>query len=723
MAVEGTELVRRWLDRRQLLLIDCVVVFLSAFLLFQVQPLIGNAILPWFGGSAAVWGVCMIFFQTTLLAGYLYAHWVSTVLSFRTQVVVHAVVLLVAIALLRILPDPDHVPQEIGTPIASILSLLATTIGLPYLLLSSTSPLLQVWFTRAQLGQPYGLYALSNLGSMLGLLSYPFVVQPWFGIQSQAWFWSAGFVAFAICCMVAGCGTLLISPANQEVRKSAVEVVPSKTPNPLRVQVRLFVVWLVLSACPSAMLLASTNVLCLDVASTPFLWVVPLCLYLVSLIICYGAPRFYWRRTFAIIVIVSLFGSAWALNQPPSSFSLWQQALIYNLGLFAVCMMSHGELVQLRPVRHDELTRYYLATSLGGAIGGVAVAVIAPLVFRSFFEYQAISFLSVLLAVLLWLFPHWLATVPNGNTSPRARRNAAPSFRPAMVSMMVGIAVLGGLACVQSGMGAVRIPAQRLDINRDFYGVVSVYESPADAAGSHTRFMLHGRITHGVQSSSPRHKRKPFLYYHTDSGIGWTFQACRSKQEKLRVGIIGLGAGTLACYAQAGDTFRFYEISPVVKAMADRYFTFLQDSPAVTECVMGDARVSLDHEEPQNYDLLVLDAFSSDAIPMHLLTKEALTIYLRHLKPDGVLAFHVTNTHLDLTGPVHALAQEAGLADVQIVTEQNGARGHYAASWHLLERTGKITSQALADGKGRQPSTGWPAPWTDDNCNLLSVIK
>ncbi len=696
-----------------------LAVLVSAFLLFQIQPLMGNVLLPRFGGSASVWGVCLVFFQTVLLAGYLYAHLLTRAARLSYQVAVHLLLLVVAVAVLKVLPGEVDA-QDVAQPTTRILMLLMTTVGLPYLLLSATSPLLQAWFVRTGSSEPYGLYALSNLGSMLGLLSYVFLIQPAIEVHRQAQVWSAGFLILAVLCTVAAVGTLRGSRRTSSGPKlTTADGEPSAAAT-----IRQFGIWLALSAGPSIMLLATTNVLCLEVAPAPLLWVVPLSIYLLTMMITFARPAWYHRRACSLVAIVLLMATAWAANQKAGTLSVPSHAVLFNGCLFAVCMLGHGELVRQRPVA-ERLTSFYLASALGGALGGILVVIVAPLVFSSFVEYQAASIVSLLLGGGLLAIP---VQKESAREQKRRKKEAARSPQPTHRSWLLRSVVIASIPlAVYVGilLGTTESDAKSRLVarGRDFYGVVSVYDFNFDRPNVRGTVMLHNRVRHGAQSVRADARRSPLTYYHPQSGVGLAMAGARARRGMLRVGVVGLGAGTLAAYGQAGDHFRFYEISPVVIELANKHFTYLSDSPAAVECVLGDGRISLQHEPPQQFDVLVIDAFSGDAIPLHLLTKEAMDIYVRQLKPEGVLAFHVTNNQVDLSGPVHALARCAQLEDVQIVSPGDPARGYLMSRWHLLTRDAGLVKQFARFGANPGPDADWQAPWTDGMCSLISVLR
>src|SRR3954464_13499436 len=595
-------------------MIYAVTIFLSSFLLFLVQPLIARLILPWFGGSAAVWTTCMLFFQVLLLAGYAYAHGIA---RRRYQAVVHTVLLIAALVTLPIMPAASWKPAGTEEPISRILLVLGATVGLPYFLLASTSPLVQAWFSRARPQEnPYRLFALSNLASLLALLGYPLFVEPYMASRQQVSAWSWLFAAFALVCAALAWRTPRAAPV-----AVAGEAAPLAR--------RDFVWWLALSATGSVMLLAVTNHLTQNVASVPLLWLVPLTLYLATFIIAFEGGGWYQSRYLWPVLLVALIGMAWLLVDTNFHYNLPLQLGVFLPGLFIGCLFCHGELYRTRPSpRH--LTAFYLTVSAGGALGGLLVAVVAPLVFTGYFE---LGFGLAALAVLATL-----RFVQIGRIAYAA-------------SLLV---VLGVGACAT--YDGFRHQRDVRVAERSFYGVLRVKEYGTPGEESHLRRLVHGTIMHGERYMSEATRRQPTTYYQQTSGIG---AAIESKQDHpVKVGVIGLGTGTIAAYGRPGDVYRFYDIDANVIGIARTEFTFLGDSRAKVEVALGDARLTLEREAPQGFDVLAVDAFSSDAIPVHLITREALATYLRHLKPDGIVAFHVSNRFLNLIPVGARIAQE-----------------------------------------------------------------
>lgn len=681
------------------MLFFAATIFLSAFLLFQVQPLIAKVILPWFGGTASVWATCMVFFQTVLLLGYLYAHGLTARLKARQQVLVHSVLLALAVLTLPILPGVAWKPADAAHPTARILLLLAVTVGLPYLLLSSTGPLLQAWFVRWRPGaSPYRLFALSNLGSMLGLLTYPPLVEPFLALRWQGWTWSAGFITFAgVCAATAWRSLRSEGVAAAEEYPDAADEAPG---------VRRHAGWALLSMGPSMLLLSLTNHLTQDVASIPFLWVLPLALYLLSFILCFDADGWYRRGWFlwlvgpALVLIAGLMSTE--VTERPNLRLLIP---LYAAAFFVVCMTCHGELARLRP-HPRRLTSYYLMISIGGALGGVMVAVVAPTVFNAYYELPLAIVLCGLLVVLVLVLDR--GNIVGGDWL---------SWRA--IAMYVALAGLSGFL-TRVMREHVR---DNLTIQRNFYGELRVRQSGNPVEWESTRTLVHGTINHGEQYLNPQRRREAATYYCPSSGLGLALTS-RPLGTPQHVGIVGLGTGTIAAFGRPGDVYRFYEINPLVQKIANSYFTYLSDSDALIEVALGDARLTLERESPQHFDVLAVDAFSSDAIPIHLLTLEAIQLYFKHLRPDGILAVHVSNRYLNLAPVLERAAIDLGKKVVVIETEESEEGKCFGTTWVLMGSEMGFFSRPEVRKAARAPNAAnWLRAWTDDYSNLLQVLK
>lgn len=687
-------------------LLNALTIFLSALLLFQVEPLIGKIILPWFGGVAAVWTVCLLFFQVVLLLGYLYAHLLTRRFGRRVQGWLHTTLLAASLLVLPILPKNSWKPAGPELPALHILEVLALTVGLPFFVLSATSPLLQAWWASAKKdASVYRFYALSNAGSLLGLLSYPTLIEPWLSIPRQGWGWSSAYAAFAV-----ACGILAVS----QPRKASgpPQEIIATPPN-----WNTRALWIALPACSSALLLAITNHITQNIAAVPFLWIIPLSLYMLSFILCFGS-RWYHRMFFLRLLGVALGCMAYALSPSLTSLPLWILISLFCTGLFVCCMFCHGELARLKP-DPSQLTSFYFWSSLGSVSGAAFVALLAPHIFSGFYELHVALGACALLAVLVH------------------RMDPASPFR--QPNWRIALRVLYGLAAtimVALFLLARDESASSNRMARNFYGVLRVSdesaprvvllkgdEQPRPKDDLRFRRLMNGTITHGLQFLGAARRDQPVSYYGPASGIGVTFKALASRRP-LRVGVIGLGTGTLAAYGHEGDQFTFYEINPLVVQIAQQEFTFVRDSKARISFELGDARVTLERQPPQRLDLLAVDAFSSDSIPVHLLTLEAFELYFRHLKPDGILAVHISNRHLYLEPIVAAAAEKLGKDTVLIESPGDSANEIFLARWVLLANRGVFQQLPHVEEAGEPArSIARVKLWTDSYSSLFAVLK
>jgi hypothetical protein len=756
-----------------------ITIFTGAFLLFQVEPLLARYILPWFGGTSAVWITCMLFFQLLLVFGYEYSHLIVTRLPPRRQVIVHVAIVSACVLLMAMLaliwrspitPDPSWKPLNPDFPVVKIFILLLVSIGLPFFILSTTGPLLQAWFARSRKGaSPYRLYALSNLGSLLALVTYPFVVEPALTLKAQATVWSLLFVGFALgvilCARSFGDIPLSDDTGRAESDDRSVAI-PTRSTR---------VLWIAVAAIASVMLLATTNQLCQQVAPVPFLWVLPLSLYLLSFVICFDNQRWYRRDIFHPALGVTTFAALVVLCSPQASIIV--QVVSYLALLFAICMVCHGELVRLKPPERY-LTSFYLTVSIGGALGGIFVVAIAPWLFTGYWEFHLAIWASMLMLVIVlmrdpesWIHerrPVVAMTLLSGaivlpqligaNYTVATIHLAAPHLVPGFIAVglmsavafqknshlvrrwpgsivqacaVVGLLVVGGVLIVNIEGNR----ANTLIASRNFYGTLAVYSVDSQNAEGHYYMLRHGQIIHGEQYSAADKRNLPTTYYGPDSGIGLVMRnqprrfAADPRDRTLRVGAIGLGVGTIAAYGEAGDYIRFYEINPAVIRIAtdeNSYFSYLRDSRAKVDVVPGDARLSMERElangNPQALDVLVLDAFAGDAIPVHLLTIEAFAIYLRELTPDGVLAIHVTNRYLDLQPVIREVANHFGLTAARV--HQPGGSLVKPSDWIILARNNAVLDRPELTSKLQPLDSGKRVRlWTDDYSNLFQILR
>ena len=540
----------------------------------------------------------MLFFQTVLLLGYLYAHWLHQRLAGRKQAITHILVLAGSLVALPILPNPAWKIASAGNPSLRILALLAVTVGLPYFLLASTSPLLQAWYARThRSGMPYRLFALSNFASMLALLTYPVVVEPNLPARAQATIWSVAYGGFVLLCGV----TAWLASTRVTVTGTTGEAASAETGPPPNRTAHLL--WIGFAACASVLLLAVTTFLTQDVAAIPFLWILPLAVYLLTFILCFDSPRVYQRFVFLPLAAAAIGFMAWRLWPQRPKMAVLPQTGLLALALFICCMVCHGELVRIRP--HTRyLTSFYVRVSLGGALGGLFVGLLAPNLFNGYYEFPiGLAAFAALAALPLW------------RESDRLSRNWMWATRGAL-AVVVGAYLIFLGTIVRDLVNPYRLVA------RNFYGQLRVRDEAESKSDPYAyRSLIHGVINHGVQMKREEYRHQPVSYFCPQSGIGRAMTALAGAPR--RVGILGLGCGTLAAYGHAGDTFRIYEINPLVLRIAQTEFSYLRDTKARMEVAMGDGRLVLESEPSQQFDLLVMDAFSGDSVPVHLITREA----------------------------------------------------------------------------------------------------
>jgi SAM-dependent methyltransferase len=692
------------------MLVYAIVIFLSAFLLFQVQPVIAKVILPWFGGSAAVWSTCMLFFQAVLLLGYVYAHWLYHRVRGRGQAWLHSALLTASLLALPILPNPRWRTAAAGDPSWRILALLALTIGLPYFLLSSTSPLLQAWYSRTnKRAMPYRLFALSNLASMLALLSYPVLVEPNLTVRTQAGIWSAGYGVFAVLCAVAawrsssgGAGELVAGLGRG--RRPAIGPDESGPQAESQPHISDRVLWTAFAACASILLLAVTTHLTQNVAAIPFLWILPLSTYLLTFILCFESPRVYRREIFLPLLALAIAFLAYELYPFKTSLDIRPLITLLTLSLFVCCMVCHGEVARRRPAP-QHLTSFYVSISLGGALGGIFVGLAAPRLFNGYYEFHlGLALCAALAAITVW--------------NAAARLNNRPRF-------LARIALAAGFCAYVVSLGLVfrdSVKPYRY-VSRNFYAQLRVRDDGDPKTDRDARRkLIHGTINHGQQMLRAEYSRLPVSYFCPQSGIGRAMSALEGAPR--RIGILGLGCGTLAAYGRPGDIIRIYEINPQVIQIARSQFTYLSDTAARLEVALGDARQVLESEPSQQFDVLVMDAFSGDSVPVHLITREAFTNYFRHLKPDGIVAVNVSNRYLNLQ-PVMAAAA-AAFGKVALLYEYYADEEDFLCfdcTWVLImdRKTADAHPALEKAGKVLERRPGFRV-WTDDFSNLFGIL-
>ena len=809
-----------------LIALYAATVFVSAFLLFQVQPMIGKYILPWFGSTPGVWTTALLFFQLMLLAGYAYVHFVVGRLTLRRQAMVHAALLGLALIALPITPAEALKPIGPEAPVGRILLILTLSVGAPFFLLSATAPLLQKWFAHlVPRRSPYRLYALSNLGSLLALLSYPFLVERFVRLQSQTVIWSLGYVVFAGLCVACawhlyrlpvGAARELGGAGKEDAGVDAGPGSPDESGD--RPRAGMVLSWLSLSAVGSGLLMATTNQMSLDIAVVPLLWVVPLTLYLLTFILCFDSDRWYVRPLFAALLPLSLINAVRLLYVGPG-LGILDQIVGYSITLFVCCMACHGELARIRPPsRH--LTFFFLMVALGGAMGGIFVAVLAPAIFPGPYEYHlllvacyglvvlvqtpqlfrpgqpkkkklmrmlsAICWEVALLTIFIGAVRVLVPSTWYDADAAMVRAAAFASWREDLLMTVPYVSALFVLVFAAwrrtegetlrawwgSGRGATRFGVSALLAvglwslsgalvwqvreaetgvvlrGRNFYGML-VIEEQRIGTTTHGRSLTHGRIRHGLQVLT--YPGWPTAYFGPETGVGVALRYHPARSDptrQFRVGVVGLGVGTLAAYANARvdpdsppesyvhrreggvpDYTRFYEINPLVERWARASFTFLEDAAsrgADVDVFQGDARIVLERQleqgQGQRFDILALDAFSSDAIPIHLLTQESFQTYMGHLNEDGILAVHVTNRYVDLIPIVARLAEVVGMRAVYIRNDWSERGAVTATDWILLTKNlAFFDTKVVLKDKRAMPA---PGPlWTDDFSSIFEVVR
>ncbi|HKG46658.1 MAG TPA: fused MFS/spermidine synthase [Pyrinomonadaceae bacterium] len=717
-----------------------LALFTSAALLFWVQPLVAKMLLPLLGGAPSVWNTCMVFFQALLLAGYAYALLLSQRLSLKNQAILHAVLLLVAGLVLpftlsnRVLAS---LPTQ-SSPIVWLLTTLLVTVGPPFLLLSATAPLLQRWFshsTHKAARDPYFLYAVSNAGSMLALLGFPFLLEPAFAVRTQNWIWAIGYAVLAV--LVISCAILLNG------RRAATDhdaTVRADEPV-VKVKSAQRFEWVLLAFVPSTLMLGVTTFIATDVASVPLIWIIPLALYLLTFIIAFGNKQLIKLPvTSTLFAVALLVLGALVIMSPP--ISVWVTISLHLLVFFLAALVSHQRLAQSRP-HVSKLPEYFLWIAVGGVLGGIFNAILAPLLFSTPVEYPVAIILALLVRpvtaeeektrswwritfpTFIFVLTFGLAVILSRFEWPGKIENALVLLLPFVLCFVLSfrrpiVFALGLAAFMFAAIPYLNSSVTTLATERNFFGVWRVTTNPNEEF----RRLYHGSTVHGVQLNDPARKCEPTSYYHKDGPLGQVFAVYNSKPAVKPVAATGLGAGTIGTYAAQGQEWDFYDIDPAIVRIASdsRFFTFLSDCTKATyRMVLGDARLRLREAPSGKYGLLVMDAFSSDSVPAHLLTTEAMDLYLDKLSMDGVLAFHISNRYLNLEPLLSGLSRRAGLVAYIRRDDEHNVVGRYPSVWVVMARHDSALGTMAKDDRWH-PVQG-DIVWTDDFSNILSLLK
>ena len=678
-----------------------LAIFLSSSLLFLTEPIAGKRILPLLGGSAAVWTACLVFFQCALLLGYFIAHWLATRLSTAAQLRAYLSLLALSLAQLVLALNPTLRASN-TRPITSVLWLLTILIGLPFVTLSSTSPLLQSWYARGSPGgssRAYRLFAVSNVGSLLALLIYPWLIEPRVSLHGQGMVLAIGFAGLALVCgtiayAMRGVPAASTAPADD----LAPELLAEAKPHERQETASDRILWVALAACGSLLLSAVTNHLSQNVATIPLLWIIPLVVYLLTFVIAFSGsgdgvvPR--WLGY--VLVLAGLGGAGYYLYKGDLFSPILRVVSTFTASLFALCLFCHAELYRRRPAP-ARLTTFYFSVAAGGALGAIFVGIVAPYALIGTYELAGgLAFAAVLALIVAW-----------------------PSGLPMRVfwSAVVTAAVLLIARDVREDR------ANAFYRTRNFYGDLHISQNYYESYKATARTLYHGVIEHGQQVFNPALRTEPTTYYGHKTGVGLSIDLCCGERPR-RIGVIGLGTGTIAAYGRPGDVIRFYDINPAVPTIAQRYFTYLRDSKAKIEIVPGDARISMETEPPQNYDVIAIDAFSGDAIPVHLITSEALELYKRHIRPGGIIAFHVSNRFLRLQPVVKQLADHAGMQSVLISSADDEKIDVFSADWVLVTNSQAFLAHSeLEDDKEDIVVPPRLRRWTDDYNSLLPILR
>ena len=686
-----------------------ISVFISAFLIFQIQPIISKIILPWFGGGASVWTTCMLFFQFFLLVGYLYAYLLTKILRVKYQIVVHLVCLLFSLLLLpNSIADIQNTLIS-GTPTWAVLKVLFFGLAFPYLILSANTPLLQHWFTSESNGaNPYRLYAVSNIGSFLALISYPVIIEPFMPLDWQIKLWASIYWLFVL---VVGWIFFIVIKQNTKDRVT----ITDQLINP-KVGLFRLSLWFMLSALGVILLVSTTNALTQNVPPVPFLWLAPLAIYLLTYVMAFSNLAIYVRKFWLPFYMLLSF-VALLIYFIGGQFDIITQLLIYLLILLCGCMICHGELNSLKP-RHGNTTLFYLILSAGGVFGSFLVSFVAKSLFNEFLEFPLAIFSVLVLATasLWWNKQKGLEQVKSSIAGGVAKSQFS---KLAVVTAVVGLVWLLAFTNLNNQY-------QQYDIAkaRNFYGILTVKD--ITEGNVNERRLIDGSTSHGSQSLPLSPSSVPTSYYRPGTGVQLVIEAL-SNVGKLQVGIIGLGVGALAAYGQPGDHYTFYELNPLVSDFANKYFSYLDSSEAEVDVKLGDARVTLQNElnsgQNNEFDLLIVDAFSGDLIPTHLMTHEAFLLYQQHINTQGVMALHISNRHLSLL-PV--IMQHSRSLDMQVMLfETPGDGNQHDAQWVVLTNNSQLTQSPKLIYKQTLIAKDQyqDVLWTDDYSSLLPILK
>ncbi len=730
-----------------LIILFAGTLFTSASLMFVLQPLFGKLLLPLLGGSPAVWNTCMVFYQSLLFLGYLYAHTISTRFGQHRQIQIHTVVILISFLALPLALPENIAPPTDSNPTLWLLWTLFLAIGLPFFVVSTTAPLVQKWF--ANIGHhtshdPYYLYAASNTGSLIALLSYPFLLEPTIGLANQKVYWSIGYLM--LCLLIAGCAFVLWKTQQNKVIEQ--DNVPEEEPLGLYRKLH----WMALAFVPSSLLLGLTNFISTDIASVPLLWIIPLTLYLLSFVIVFSK----WNdKIHPVMVklqpIVLLPFIAYAFINP-ADLPYWAYLALHLLAFFFAVMVCHGELAKNRP--HTQyLTTFYLIMSFAGMLGGMFNTFVAPFIFNGIYEYPLMIVAALLLrpgskgafkkGLLLQIIPPALL-ITTGLILYTRVNDLLPYFDVIIISLIaltvatyffrakpVAFALLTG-AIIFLALGVHGLSSHTLYQERSFFGVLAVRESVlTDEQNQPEKYheLFHGTTKHGAQRLPENLAKIPLTYYSRPGPMGQLFKEYDNTNQNWNIGIVGLGAGALACYAKEQQHWTLYEIDPLVIDIASNpdYFSYLKRCTYNTTMSLGDARLSLEKEPDQKFDLLVMDAFSSDSVPTHLLTEEALALYFKKLKPNGLLAFHITNRHLSLKKVLSIHAEHLHFsALIQEFKPQQELPLVVATDWVVMAKNPDTLTPLSLSRLGhwqKMPLYFDMKPWTDDFTNIVSIWK